>query len=315
MVHKIKSTAQLDGLITNDSHGFYNPFIMLIVSYETKLKILEGNIDKYAKKIVTMKKDIKQSIDEQNRLTNTLERKTDQLAENRDGLLKTCEEPYEDIVIRDFNQNILNLQAKNDQLMSEIEDCNALRTAKMEEIEQKKELIEHLELNKDPSDTISEEMDIRLATRQKKDMEHELIILEDKVIALRNQKLLVETEVFEKQRESETLKFKMTTLEKERQAELNKISNKKEKLENDYKEVRAEFDALCRKYRESLEVLNDKKSFIEQLNQELIAKNEKITYLKKLKADLISSLERTNFDLSADQENRTVVLETLRKHK
>lgn len=315
IVNKLKSTNSLEGLLTKDTQSFYNPFLVLIVSYEAKLKILEGNIDKYAKRIVSLKKDVKYSIDEQNRLTNVLENKTGQLVADKEVALKNCEEPYEDLTIRDFNQNILNLQYRNEQLLEEIDNQNALKANKLEEIAMKQEKIEHLELNHDTSDRFTDEINIRIGSRQKIDFETELTQLEERVIALRNQKILVETELFEKTRENDSIKFKLNTLENERQHELDKITVRKEKLEAEYKYIKADYEAFSQRYRESLKVLHDREAHVDIITQELTAKNEKIQYLKQLKAELIQSIEYTNFEIKSEQDNKSAVLEVICKQK
>lgn len=314
-IHKLKSTEKLEGLLSNNNQGFYNPFLMLLVSYETKLKILEGTIDKYAKKIVSLKKDVKHSVETQSKLIVSLEDKAEQLETDKEEMGKNCGEPYDDLTIRDYNQHILALQKRNNHLVEEIDNCNAMKALKNEEISKLQEQIEHLELNNDDSHKYAEEIDVRLAERQKADLETELAQLEEKLIALRNKRLLVETEAFERQRESEALNFRLRALEKERQSEVAKIAARKEKLEAKHRNTKQEYEALCKRYREHLEAIGNKKTLIEKLNQELVAKGDKIAYLKKLKSDLIGGVEATACDIKSEQNNRAQVMEQIRKRK
>lgn len=286
---RVKSDTDISELHGNNETPYYNPFLLLILGYETKISILTSNVEKYAKKVVTLRSSIKEALSNQMSLEEELNNNIQELLDSKEEVLNKADEPYDDIILQDLQSHIMELKARNEFLIQRTEEFTNEIKNKEKELADNKEKYDSL-FHYDKNEINQKTIDTKVLTEQNKELEKRLAELESKNLKLKNQKICIEEEVFEKRREKRIKKMEFKSKEKKYQEKEEKLKQKREELEERYKALQKQSDQQWTGIQEALSELHDKKMIVERLKNDHKKQKEKIDYLSTTKDQLLKAI-------------------------
>ena len=222
-------------------------------------------------------------------LEEELNKNIQELLESKEEVLGKADEPYDDIILQDLQSHIMELKARNEFLIQRSEEFTNEIKNKEKELMANKEKYDSL-FHYDKNDINQKTIDTKVLTEQNKDLEKKLATLETKNLKLKNRKICIEEEVFEKRREKRMKKMEFKNKEKKFSEKEEKLKKKREELEEKYKLLQQQSDEQWMSIQEALSELHDKKMMVERLKNDHKKQKEKLDYLTTTKEQLIKAI-------------------------